>query len=115
MDEYINRTAFLEQYRSLYCSDCDRRKNSNGKIVYEIGDAPCRACDTGDMLDAVEDFPAANVRENTIRTQADRIRAMSDEKLAGMFCRTETCGWAYGPSGKAYWLEWLKSPAGGEQ
>jgi hypothetical protein len=63
MPEYINRTAFLEQYRSLYCSDCDRRKNSNGKIVYEIGDAPCRACDTGDMLDSVEDFPAADVVE----------------------------------------------------
>lgn len=63
MTDYISREAFLEQYRSLYCSDCDGRKNSSGKIVYEIGDAPCRACDTGDMLDAVEDFHAANVVE----------------------------------------------------
>lgn len=46
-------------------------------------------------------------------TNADRIRAMSDEELAGMFCRAETCGWAYGPSGKAVWLVWLKRPAGG--
>lgn len=47
-------------------------------------------------------------------TNADRIRAMSDEELAEMLCRVETDGRAYGPSGKAYWLNWLKSPAGGE-
>ena len=61
MSDYIEREAFLEQYRSLYCSDCDGRKNGKGKLVYEIGDAPCRACGIGDMLDAVEDFPAVAV------------------------------------------------------
>lgn len=61
MTDYISREAFLEQYRSLYCSDCDGRKNEKGKLVYEIGDAPCRACDIGNMLDAVEDFPSADV------------------------------------------------------
>ncbi len=63
MTDYIDREAFLGQYMSLYCYDCDRRKNANGKIVYEIGDAPCRACDIGNMLDAVEGFPAADVVE----------------------------------------------------
>lgn len=63
MAEYINRDTFLEQQRAWYCKDCNRRKNSKGKFVYEIGEAPCRACDIGTMLDAVEDYPAADVVE----------------------------------------------------
>lgn len=50
----------------------------------------------------------------TPKTNADRIREMSDEELAEIFCRAETDGRAYGPRGKAYWLKWLRSPAGGE-
>lgn len=61
MAEHINRDTFLEQERAWYCNNCDRRKNSKGKTVYEIGEAPCRACDIGTMLDAVEDYPAADV------------------------------------------------------
>ena len=63
MAEYINRDAFLEQQRARYCKDCNRRKNTKGKTVYEIGEAPCRACDIGTMLDAIEDYPAADVVE----------------------------------------------------
>jgi len=63
MAEYINRDAFLEQQRAWYCKDCNRRKNTKGKTVYEIGEAPCRACDIGTMLDAIEDYPAADVVE----------------------------------------------------
>ena len=59
MSEYISREAFLEKERRLYCQDCSRRKNSNGKLVYEIGDAPCRACGIGDVLDDFDDFPTA--------------------------------------------------------
>lgn len=62
MTEYIEREVFLECQRHLYCDNCARRKNGKGKFVYEIGDAPCRACEIGDVLDAVEDFPAADVR-----------------------------------------------------
>ena len=62
MDEYIDRNAFLAEKRKLYCENCDRRKNSKGKLVYEIEDAPCRACDIGDILDDVEDYHAADVR-----------------------------------------------------
>ena len=65
MTEYINRDTFLEQQRTWYCKDCNKRKNSKGKTVYEIGEAPCRACDVGTMLDAVEDYPAADVVERT--------------------------------------------------
>lgn len=58
---YIDRDAFLAEQRHLYCENCARHKNGKGKFVYDIGDAPCRACDICDVLDAVEDAPAADV------------------------------------------------------
>ena len=68
MAEYINRDTFLEHERAWYCKDCSRRKSSKGKVIYEIGEAPCRACDIGTMLDAVEDYPAADVVERKTGT-----------------------------------------------
>lgn len=62
MADYIDRDAFLKAERDWYCKDCDRRKNSKGKTVYDIGGAPCRSCGIGDVLDLVEDYPAADVR-----------------------------------------------------
>ena len=62
MAEYIDRDAFVTHERTWYCDNCDRRKNSKGKTVYEIGEAPCRACNIGDVLDALEDYPATDVR-----------------------------------------------------
>ena len=63
--EYIEREAFLTQKREQYCKDCARRKgmkNGKYKTLYEIGEAPCRACGIDDVLNDVEDFPAADVR-----------------------------------------------------
>ena len=63
--EYIEREAFLEQKREQYCKDCARRKgmrNGKYKTLYEIGEAPCRACGIDDLLNDVEDFPTADVR-----------------------------------------------------
>ena len=63
MSELIDRQAFIERERKLYCEDCDRRKGrKNGKltICYEIGDAPCRACWLDDALGDLEDFPTAS-------------------------------------------------------
>ena len=63
--EYIERGAFLEQKLEQYCKDCARRKgmrNGKYKTLYEIGEAPCRACEIDDVLNDVEGFPAADVR-----------------------------------------------------
>ena len=64
--EYIEREAFITRQRELYCQNCDRRRGmKDGKLtkrfVYPIGGAPCRACDVDDMINAVEDYPAADV------------------------------------------------------
>lgn len=44
-------------------------------------------------------------------TEADRIRAMSDKKLAHYLNNVETDGRVYGPQGEAYWLDWLRQEA----
>ena len=65
MAEYIDKQEFLEEQRHLYCENCEKRKGmKRGKMqfVYEIGDAPCRSCGYGDVLDDLEDFTAADVR-----------------------------------------------------
>lgn len=75
--DYIEREAFLEQKREQYCKDCARRKgmrNGKYKTLYEIGEAPCRACEIDDVLNDVEDFPAADVRENTRGKCTDEAR-----------------------------------------
>lgn len=61
MADYISREAFIESQQHLYCENCARRKDGKGKFVYDIGEAPCRACGIMDVLDAAEDFPAADV------------------------------------------------------
>jgi len=62
----IDVDALIDDVMDRYCSNCDRRKGmKRGKleICYDIGDAPCRSCGIGDVLDDVEDFPAADVVE----------------------------------------------------
>ena len=45
------------------------------------------------------------------KTNADRIRSMSDEELAEWVWGAETAGRAYGPRGKKAWLDWLRKEA----
>lgn len=50
----IDADATVQYLRRFRCADCDRRKGmKNGKVrfCYEIGDAPCRACDIGDTIE----------------------------------------------------------------
>lgn len=80
--EYIEREAFLAGQQHLYCGNCARRKNSKGKFVYDIGDAPCRACSICDVLDAVEDFPAADVRPVGLLEKVEWERDIALAQLA---------------------------------
>lgn len=50
----IDADATIEYLREFRCKDCDRRKGmKRGKIrfCYEVGEAPCRACDIEDTID----------------------------------------------------------------
>ena len=65
-DKYISVAAFTDEIQERYCMNCDRRKGmKNGKLkmVYDIGDIPCRSCRVMDMLEEIEDFHAADVVE----------------------------------------------------
>lgn len=63
----IDADAFIAEQRHLYCENCERRKgmkNGKMKFVYDIGDAPCRACGYGDVLDDLEDAPTMIEKED---------------------------------------------------
>jgi hypothetical protein len=66
-------------------------------------------------------IPAADVRENVIRTQGDKLRAMSDKELAAEIGKFMPCSICPLDSCKArannsmnncvkHWRDWLKSP-----
>jgi NADH pyrophosphatase NudC (nudix superfamily) len=64
MPKYIDADEFVRLKREWYCEQCEKRKGmKRGRLqfVYEIGDAPCRACNVDDMISDIEDFPAADV------------------------------------------------------
>ena len=86
-DKYISVKAFTASVQERYCKNCDRRKGmKNGKLkmVYAIGDAPCRSCGIDDMLDDIDAYPPADV---VARDCFNRILAENDtmrEQLAAI-------------------------------
>ena len=50
MDDFISREATIKRIKEVYCVGC----NSYHGVR-------CRACGTGDAIDIVDDFPAADV------------------------------------------------------
>lgn len=64
MAKYIDADEFVRLKREWYCEECEKRKGmKRGRLqfVYEIGGAPCRACDVDDVISDIEDFPDADV------------------------------------------------------
>lgn len=62
----IDADALIDNIKTFRCIDCERRKGmKNGKLkfLYEIGDAPCRACDVADMIDTIDEAPTVGDRE----------------------------------------------------
>lgn len=50
MDDFISRDATIKRIKEVYCVGC----NSYHGVR-------CRACGTGDAIDIIDDFPAADV------------------------------------------------------
>lgn len=58
MQRLIDADALIAETMKNRCADCDRRKGiKQGKttFVYDFGEAPCRACDVGDMIDTLDE------------------------------------------------------------
>lgn len=79
MPRLIDADALIAETMKNRCADCDRRKGiKRGKItfVYDFGEAPCRACDVGDMIDTLEEAPTFNVLQklwNALYTEEDKF------------------------------------------
>ena len=63
MPRYIDANALLNDVTERYCKDCERRKgikNGKKKVIYDIGEVPCRACAIDDMKDELENAPTVD-------------------------------------------------------
>lgn len=78
------------------CDDCHY-------CELEPAEEPCKSCNATD-----EGFTNWKKREHPPMTNADRIRAMSDEELAEFLYQV---GYDNGWGMKEYALEWLQQPA----
>ena len=66
----IDADALTDEIMERYCKECNKRKGiKNGKyrIVYEVGDAPCRACPIDDMKDELDNAPTIEPERKTGR------------------------------------------------
>lgn len=62
----IDADALEDDVMERYCKDCEKRKGiKRGKwrVIYEIGEAPCRACDVDDMKTELEEAPTIDALE----------------------------------------------------
>lgn len=62
----IDADALCDDVMERYCKDCEKRKGmKRGKrrMIYEIGEAPCRACDVDDMKTELEEAPTIDAVE----------------------------------------------------
>lgn len=65
----IDADALIDDLMERYCKECNKRKGiKNGKyrIIYEIGEAPCRACEVDDVKAELEEAPTADVPDRKV-------------------------------------------------
>lgn len=58
----IDADALIDDLMERYCKECNKRrgiKNGKYRIIYEIGEAPCRACEVDDVKAELEEAPTA--------------------------------------------------------
>jgi hypothetical protein len=99
----------------MICECYRAEKNFFGKVGVCWGTAERDACSCGGDKSKCDFYPNVREEEKKPITNADRIRAMSDEELADWVWGAETDGRAYGPRGKKSWLDWLRQEAGNER
>ena len=63
----VDADAFIEKQRELYCLDCNHRKGMKRgklKIIYDVGEAPCRSCRLDDALYDLDEMPTIIPADN---------------------------------------------------
>lgn len=106
----IDADATIKYLREFRCKDCDRRKGmKNGKVrfCYEIGEAPCHACDIGDTIDyfldevispTIDSVPVVRCKDcakwdkSTMEHYEDVISGSGDTAECRMFCDMDSWG-----------------------
>ena len=97
MADYIDRESLVTDMRKRFCEDCDRRKGKkNGRVrfVYDIGDAPCRACWVDDAIGEIEDYPSVDVIPAPTTTFVTGLTIGEVDVVKGSDfrdCRNELC------------------------
>jgi len=85
----IDADATIKYLREFRCKDCDRRKGmKNGKVrfCYEIGEAPCRACDIGDTIDYFLDEDISPIIDVVPIVRCKDCKLLSSPPGSVMFC-----------------------------
>lgn len=60
MSRLIDADALIDDLMKRYCKECNKRrgiKDGKYRIIYEIGEAPCRACEVDDVKAELEEAP----------------------------------------------------------
>lgn len=90
----IDANALMDDVMKRYCKDCDKRKGiKSGKlrIIYEIGDAPCRACSVDDMKAELENAPTIEERKG--KWDERKVFDIGDSDIAEMqSAKCSVCG-----------------------
>lgn len=56
----IDADALIDDLMERYCKECNKRrgiKNGKYRIIYEVGEVPCRACEVDDVKAELEEAP----------------------------------------------------------
>ena len=75
--------------------------------IYRTEDGKCKQFSVGGVLSFCYLDGTCDCQ---ISSNADRIRAMSDEELANVLASVETGVNTYGDDVYSHWLSWLKDP-----
>ena len=94
MSRLIDGDALTQDIMNRYCKECNRRKGlKSGKyrILYEIGEVPCRACEMMDAMEEIDNAPTVDAVE-VVRCKDCRYGHIDH-------CLGETC-WICGLTGR---------------
>lgn len=89
----IDADALIDEALERYCKDCDKRKcvkNGKYRIVYEIGEAPCRACEVDDVKAELEEAPTIDAVP-VVRCKDCKHYQFADNRAFGM--PVKMCEW----------------------